>query len=140
MAPFGITDDSECTSDLLLRLTARQRCYLASGYFNLTPDYMDIVVDRSPAQYRLLYASPEVFSLLYSTLLEYSGINIRPAKNIPIVFEINDDVEFKSQLNIILEKNGIIKDGITLSINIAHCRHFYLQINNVPLHSSPFHH
>ena len=59
MGPLGITVDEEATSRVLTDLGTDMKCYLASGYFNLTRKYMDTVL-RSKARFDVLMASPQV--------------------------------------------------------------------------------
>ncbi|XP_072044367.1 CDP-diacylglycerol--glycerol-3-phosphate 3-phosphatidyltransferase, mitochondrial-like [Amphiura filiformis] len=59
MGPLGVTVDEEVTSGILNTADSDMECYLASGYFNLTRTYMDIVL-RSKAKFNMLMASPQV--------------------------------------------------------------------------------
>ena len=59
MFPFGIRQDEFITSELLSSATQDSKLYLASGYFNLTRKYMDILL-KSSAKYEILTAHPTV--------------------------------------------------------------------------------
>ena len=62
MGPFGIHvyDDEYVTKELLCRAEENDKIYLASGYFNLTEDYMAEILNESKAQYEILTAAPQV--------------------------------------------------------------------------------
>lgn len=59
MGPLGITVDQEVTRQLLGEGDPAAVCYLASGYFNLTSEYMDTIL-QSNATFEMLMASPQV--------------------------------------------------------------------------------
>ena len=59
MGPLGITVDQEVTRQMLGEGDEASTCYLASGYFNLTSEYMDTII-QSNATYEILMASPQV--------------------------------------------------------------------------------
>ena len=59
MGSFGVKVDQEVTGQLLRSAEADSVCALASGYFNLTKEYMDMVLG-SRARYNILMASPKV--------------------------------------------------------------------------------
>ncbi|XP_030840085.1 CDP-diacylglycerol--glycerol-3-phosphate 3-phosphatidyltransferase, mitochondrial [Strongylocentrotus purpuratus] len=59
MGPLGITVDQEVTRQLLGEGDPEAVCYLASGYFNLTSEYMDTIL-QSNATFEMLMASPQV--------------------------------------------------------------------------------
>ena len=61
MGPIGITVDEEVTSKVLESADSNMECFLASGYFNLTRKYMDIVLS-SKSKFNILMASPQVSS------------------------------------------------------------------------------
>ncbi|KAJ8318716.1 hypothetical protein KUTeg_003807, partial [Tegillarca granosa] len=60
MGPFDISDDEVITKQIFELTDKNDKIYLASGYFNLTNDYMDTIVKKSTAEYDVLLASPEV--------------------------------------------------------------------------------
>ena len=59
MFPFGIRQDEFITSELLSSLCRGSKVFLASGYFNLTRKYIDIML-KSSAQCEILTAHPTV--------------------------------------------------------------------------------
>ncbi|KAK6478237.1 CDP-diacylglycerol--glycerol-3-phosphate 3-phosphatidyltransferase [Huso huso] len=59
MKPLGIGLDETVTKRLLTEAGDDSRVFLASGYFNLTRAYMELVLGTR-ADYRILLASPEV--------------------------------------------------------------------------------
>ena len=59
MGSIGVRLDQEVTGHLLRTAEAGSHCVLASGYFNLTKEYMDLVLG-SKAKYDILMASPKV--------------------------------------------------------------------------------
>ena len=59
MFPFGIRQDEFVTRELLSSACQTCKLFLASGYFNLTRKYMDIML-RSPAECEILTAHPTV--------------------------------------------------------------------------------
>lgn len=60
MGPFGITNDGYVTKRFLSSAEEASRIHLASGYFNLTEEYMKCVLGESRASYSILMAHPEV--------------------------------------------------------------------------------
>ncbi|XP_074648127.1 CDP-diacylglycerol--glycerol-3-phosphate 3-phosphatidyltransferase, mitochondrial-like [Tubulanus polymorphus] len=60
MGPLGIKDDEIVTRVLMSSASAESRLYLASGYFNLTSDYMNVILNNSKAKYDIIMASPQV--------------------------------------------------------------------------------
>lgn len=60
MGQLGIDLDHEATQKLIHELPARSRVRLASGYFNLTDDYVHDVVHHSQATFDILTAAPKV--------------------------------------------------------------------------------
>ena len=60
MGPFGICDDEHVTKTLLREANESDRIYLASGYFNLTEEYMEEILNESRAQFKILTAAPQV--------------------------------------------------------------------------------
>lgn len=65
MGPFGITNDSIITNKLLTQAEEGARIQLASGYFNLTKEYMKCILYHSRATYGILMAHPTVFLISY---------------------------------------------------------------------------
>ena len=61
MGQLGIDLDHLATTRLLHELPERSKVRLASGYFNLTDDYVHDVVFHSQSELDVLTASPEVF-------------------------------------------------------------------------------
>ena len=59
MFPFGIRQDEFITSELLSNATQDSKLFLASGYFNLTKKYIDILL-KSSAKCEILTAHPTV--------------------------------------------------------------------------------
>lgn len=64
MGPLGITQDEDTMRRLLRSADSDHRIRLASGYFNLTDQYMDILLNQSLAQYEILMASPQVSGVM----------------------------------------------------------------------------
>lgn len=60
MGDFGITNDSYITKRFLSTTEEGSTVHLASGYFNLTEEYMKCVLGESQASYSILMAHPEV--------------------------------------------------------------------------------
>ena len=88
MGPFGIYDDEHVTKTLLCKAEESDRIFLASGYFNLTEEYIKEILHESRAQFHILTASPLVsFSHLFKDL---SGLVMRKP-----VFGVSDKASFK---------------------------------------------
>lgn len=64
MGPFGITNDGYVTKRFLSTAEEGSRIHLASGYFNLTEEYMQCVLGESQASYSILMAHPEANGFL----------------------------------------------------------------------------
>nr|XP_027227603.1 CDP-diacylglycerol--glycerol-3-phosphate 3-phosphatidyltransferase, mitochondrial-like [Penaeus vannamei] len=64
MGPFGITNDSIITNKLLTQAEEGARIQLASGYFNLTKEYMKCILYHSRATYGILMAHPKANGFL----------------------------------------------------------------------------
>ncbi|XP_042883700.1 CDP-diacylglycerol--glycerol-3-phosphate 3-phosphatidyltransferase, mitochondrial-like [Penaeus japonicus] len=64
MGPFGITNDSVITNKLLTQAEEGARIQLASGYFNLTKEYMECILHQSRATYGILMAHPKANGFL----------------------------------------------------------------------------
>lgn len=60
MAPLGITQDQDVTERLLAHAPARSTLRLATGYFNLTERYSNIILNNQSSRFDLLVASPKV--------------------------------------------------------------------------------
>ncbi|XP_077980531.1 CDP-diacylglycerol--glycerol-3-phosphate 3-phosphatidyltransferase, mitochondrial-like [Glandiceps talaboti] len=59
MGPLGITNDAQATRTLLENAENGTHIQLTSGYFNLTESYLDIILNRSKAEYNMLTADPK---------------------------------------------------------------------------------
>jgi len=59
MFPFGIRQDEFITSELLCSATQGSKLFLASGYFNLTRKYINMIL-KAPAECEILTAHPTV--------------------------------------------------------------------------------
>ncbi|KAM8946246.1 CDP-diacylglycerol--glycerol-3-phosphate 3-phosphatidyltransferase, mitochondrial [Pelodytes ibericus] len=59
MKPFGIQIDELVTETLLTEAERGDRLFLTTGYFNLTQEYMELLLGTR-ASYNILLASPEV--------------------------------------------------------------------------------
>ncbi|WAQ95607.1 PGPS1-like protein, partial [Mya arenaria] len=59
MGPFKIHDDEYVTEQLFRKAEADDKIVLASGYFNLTSQYLDTVLNESKAEFEIVTASPE---------------------------------------------------------------------------------
>lgn len=60
MAPLGITQDQEVTERLLAHAPAQSTLRLATGYFNLTEQYSNVILNNHNSRFDLLVASPKV--------------------------------------------------------------------------------
>ncbi|XP_067005767.2 CDP-diacylglycerol--glycerol-3-phosphate 3-phosphatidyltransferase, mitochondrial isoform X2 [Anabrus simplex] len=58
MGQLGIHHDSQVTTQLLSSAHPGSLIHLATGYFNLTQEYMNTIIHRSAACYRILMAHP----------------------------------------------------------------------------------
>ena len=90
MGPFGIFDDEHVTKELLCRAEENDKIYLASGYFNLTEDYMAEILNESKAQYEILTAAPQV-CLKFTIYL--SHLMIKPTMWFPNRSDTNQTVQ-----------------------------------------------
>lgn len=61
MGPYHITNDSTITKMFLTNAEDNSKIQLASGYFNLTEEYMRCVLQQSAASYNILMAHPKVW-------------------------------------------------------------------------------
>ncbi|XP_065579961.1 CDP-diacylglycerol--glycerol-3-phosphate 3-phosphatidyltransferase, mitochondrial-like [Artemia franciscana] len=77
MSTFSINQDSRFTTRLFESVPRDSKVKLASGYFNLTEEYIDTIIDRSPASFEILTAHPEA-----NGFLRASG----PAGGIPAAY------------------------------------------------------
>jgi len=59
MGYYGITQDEVVTQKLLAEVRLKEQLYLASGYFNLPPQYIQAIL-QGQGEYKVLAASPEV--------------------------------------------------------------------------------
>ena len=60
MGPFGIRHDEIVTKALFEKALPDVTVYLASGYFNLTKQYMNSIVKDCTANFEILTAAPQV--------------------------------------------------------------------------------
>lgn len=60
MGPFGIHTDSTITTKILEQYQEDAQVFLTTGYFNLTNSYIDTIIDKSKAKYKILMAHPMV--------------------------------------------------------------------------------
>ncbi|KAK6626002.1 hypothetical protein RUM43_006306 [Polyplax serrata] len=58
MGPFGIHTDSTITTKILEQYQEDAQVFLTTGYFNLTNSYIDTIIDKSKAKYKILMAHP----------------------------------------------------------------------------------
>lgn len=64
LPPFGIHQDSKVTKHILKSADAGSVLHLATGYFNLTDEYISIILKNSKAIYKLLMAHPSANGFL----------------------------------------------------------------------------
>ena len=74
MGPMGIHVDSTITSRILEESSPFSVMHLTTGYFNLTDDYANAVINKSEAKYFILMAHPTANGFYNSN---------GPAKGIP---------------------------------------------------------
>lgn len=91
MGPFGITHDENITLKLFRSASQGDEILLASGYFNLTNHYMNVILQESYAKYGILMASPEVhhqFNVCTSLKISFNIDNVvlKRSKESMIVF------------------------------------------------------
>lgn len=60
MGQFGIEQDSNVTTRLLAEAPLGSRLFIATGYFNLTRQYMNTIMYSTKAKCKLLMAHPNV--------------------------------------------------------------------------------
>ena len=60
MGPLGIRTDSAVTEEFMRWVPSGSVVHLASGYFNLTQHYREVLVGYSKAAYDILTAAPQV--------------------------------------------------------------------------------
>ncbi|XP_013396298.1 CDP-diacylglycerol--glycerol-3-phosphate 3-phosphatidyltransferase, mitochondrial isoform X2 [Lingula anatina] len=60
MGIFGITHDHDVTQGFWKKALPNSKILMASGYFNLTDHYMDVILQNSRANFSILMASEEV--------------------------------------------------------------------------------
>ena len=66
MGPFRINDDEKVTKLLFTQSDVGDKILLASGYFNLTSQYINVVLNQSKASFDILTAAPEVRKILFT--------------------------------------------------------------------------
>ena len=76
----NIKTDSQATEEFFRKTLPNSQVYLASGYFNLTQHYMDVIVNKSAADFNILTAAPEVRESIFKKIGLYSCLIMR--KNI----------------------------------------------------------
>ncbi|KAL3176050.1 hypothetical protein MRX96_010756 [Rhipicephalus microplus] len=83
MAPLDITQDQEVTERLLAHAPARSTLRLATGYFNLTERYSNIILHNHSSRFDLLVASPKgmsgVIPTVYTLLLRQFFQRVGPS-------------------------------------------------------------
>lgn len=77
MGQLGIHHDSLVTKKLLSKALDYSELKLATGYFNLTQNYMDTITNECPAKCSILMAHPNVSSHLNSHLDHFCLYNIK---------------------------------------------------------------
>lgn len=60
MEQLGIEQDSLVTEKLFAEAPKEAQLYIATGYFNLTKNYIHTIVKKSIANYQILMAHPDV--------------------------------------------------------------------------------
>ena len=60
MGPFHISYDDQATSKVFQDTEPGSRIKLATGYFNLTGEYIEKIIRKSPSNYEILMAHPTV--------------------------------------------------------------------------------
>ena len=69
MGPVGVNVDEQVTSKLFRSAPHGAIVYLASGYFNLTDNYQQSIVDQCTATFKILTAAPEVIWFCNITII-----------------------------------------------------------------------
>ena len=69
MGQLGIDMDNMCTRKILESIPPDAEMNLATGYFNLTQDYMDSILQTSQADAKILMAHPSVITMLDNSLM-----------------------------------------------------------------------
>ncbi|XP_060079688.1 CDP-diacylglycerol--glycerol-3-phosphate 3-phosphatidyltransferase, mitochondrial-like [Ylistrum balloti] len=59
MGPLGIQDDEQVMKHMFRKAKKDEKLLLASGYFNLTEEYMQIILQETDAEFDILMSSPE---------------------------------------------------------------------------------
>ena len=72
MGPLNIDTDSRVMEEFFRWVPSDSLVHLASGYFNLTTHYREVVVANSRASYDILTAAPEVSNTLLVSLIVFS--------------------------------------------------------------------
>ncbi|ESN90719.1 hypothetical protein HELRODRAFT_71229 [Helobdella robusta] len=72
MGPMNVTQDEKLTTKLLTHFPKNSRVYLASGYFNITDEYIDIIIRSSSSFFHILTAAPQANSFYKSAGLSGS--------------------------------------------------------------------
>ena len=71
MGQIGIFNDDIVTNQFFQRAIAGSNLFLASGYFNLTDNYMDVIVNHSKANFNIVTAAPEVSTI--HLIIDFNG-------------------------------------------------------------------
>lgn len=64
MGQLGIDQDASVTARLIADASPGTRLFMATGYFNLTSQYMNTIIHNSAANCKLLMAHPNVKILM----------------------------------------------------------------------------
>jgi len=73
MGPLHVFGDQFATSKVFENAPSGSQVKLATGYFNLTADYIQKIVDRSDANYDILMAHPKVFLFIFFSFQQSYG-------------------------------------------------------------------
>lgn len=68
MGPFGIVDDEVAMKSIFRTAEKGEEIFLASGYFNLTDHYLQVILQESQSKYNILMASPEVGFMQWTSI------------------------------------------------------------------------
>ena len=66
MGPFNIHTDSHVTNKLLEKCDENFNLHLTTGYFNLTESYVNTIIHKSKADFKILMAHPTVSSFKFT--------------------------------------------------------------------------
>lgn len=68
MGQLGVTQDALVTEKLIREAPANSKLKIATGYFNLTEDYMNNLIHNTDANCDILMAHPKVFRFSITNL------------------------------------------------------------------------